>query len=96
MIPFQVSILLMVPVYAWASALKLLLPGPTFAIERQLLDTAKECYEVPPPLLLLIANPTSRRRRLFPRSMQTAKNGKHSPHFNPTHTPVLPCALSSR
>jgi len=36
----------MVPVYAWASALKLLLPGPQFTIERQLLDASKECYEV--------------------------------------------------
>lgn len=39
----------MVPVYAWASALKLLLPGPHFDVERQLLDASKECYEVCTP-----------------------------------------------
>jgi hypothetical protein len=40
-----VSIVALVPVYAWAAALRLLLPGPTFALHRQVLEAGKECYE---------------------------------------------------
>lgn len=39
------SCVAIVPVYAWACALRLLLPGPAFVLHRQVLEAAKECYE---------------------------------------------------
>ena len=41
-----IAICAMVPLYAFASALKLLLPGDEFAFSRALIEGAKECYEV--------------------------------------------------
>jgi len=40
-----IAICAMVPLYAFASALKLLLPGDEFALSRALIEGAKECYE---------------------------------------------------
>lgn len=43
--PLVVTIVCLCPVYAWASAIKLLLPGQVFGLHRHVLDAAKEVYE---------------------------------------------------